>query len=738
MRGFIKELRRRRVFRTAAYYIVGAWLVMQVADVLFPGWGLPDAAVNVLFIAAVIGFPLALVFGWFFDVTTHGIVRTPGPDDEERESPLALQRRDYLVLAALALIGVAILTEATREVVEMPRVTTMAASTLEFSVIEEKLPYSIAVLPFDSIGDGPADEYLGIGISEEIMNQLVRFSGLNVIGRNSSFQFKDSEYPLQRISDLLGARFLLQGSISQEEDRLRISAQLVDETGTLRWSNTFDRATGDIFAIQAEIAEVVAATIAPQIAGPSATPYEPSLEAYQYFLEGRELLRSRIDVKGRARDRLRKAIELDPEYAAAYVELAITELFYTITEEEIAAANELIDHALSLEPGMPRALAVRAFSLQRQDDPDWAVSEIVLRDVLAREPNNVDALDWLNRALTAQGKFAEAATVLDRAARLDPLHGSVAVAAATESVSRGDFETAERRLLRLLEAPNPGFNTHVALRDFFWHTGRLVDMNAISKRQALTIGRHYVGLSWSYALLGLWEQASYWAERSMVDMPNWFWGKFFGRTGVPTWQGRYRDALGEWDKALVKAGKTLSELPDIVAVFYGDAQALAGDFDGAVRTLEPILGGSRPVNLAELGDFSRDAMHSLAFSYLQAGMPDKSRRILEGLEDHIAELQRQGRLHKSNDLFFFARNALLMGDRDLALSRLEQAIAVGWRDYYITMPDPRWSGLRDDAGFQALMAGVKADVDEQRADVLRMDADEDFPAKLDAARALRE
>jgi hypothetical protein len=116
-----------------------------VADVLFPGWGLPDAAINVLFVAAVVGFPLALVFGWFFDITTHGIVRTPGPDEEGSETPLTLQRRDYVILTALALIGVAILTQTTREVVEMPRV--VAATQLDVSMVEEKLPNSIAVLP---------------------------------------------------------------------------------------------------------------------------------------------------------------------------------------------------------------------------------------------------------------------------------------------------------------------------------------------------------------------------------------------------------------------------------------------------------------------------------------------------------------------------------------------------------------------------------------------------------------
>ncbi len=735
MKGFIRELRRRRVFRTAGIYIVSAWLLLQVADVLFPGWGLPDAAINVLFVAALIGFPLALVFGWFYDITTHGIVRTPSAEEEGAEMPLALQRRDYLILTALGVVGVAILTQTTREVVEMPRVAEV--TELQVSVVEEKLPNSIAVLPFANISDDPDNEYFCDGISEEIRNRLGSHAGLNVIGRNSSFQFKNSDYTIRRISDLLGSRYLLQGSVRKQDNALRISTELVDETGAQLWSNTFDRTLGDVFSIQAEIAELVATTIVPQIALPTSSPYEPSLEAYEYFLEGRELLRKRIDVKGRARERLRKAIEIDPQYAAAYAELAITEVFYTNTAEDIAAASELIDTALRLEPGLPRALAARAFSLLQQDDSDYAVAEIVLRDVLTRDPNMVDALDWLSRALRGQGKRLEAEATLEKAVRLDPLHGSIAANVAGSSAERGDFETAERRLLRLLEIPQPAFNTYQTLRDFYWHTGRLVDMNAVAKRQVLTLGRHYMGLSFSYALMGLWDQASYWDARTMVDT-NWFWAKFFGPTSVPYLQGRYRDSLAEWDKVLVAEGKTLSELPDLVALFYGDTQALAGDVAGAIQTLAPVIAPPRPVNYNEFDQFELDAVHSLAWSYEQAGMPEKGRAILESLERQIEETQRLGLLHMSNDLFFYARNALLMGEKDLALERLEQAVEAGWRDYYVQQNDPRWAPLAEDPRYQALMAEVKADVDRQRAEVERIDAEEDFVARLDAARAERQ
>jgi tetratricopeptide (TPR) repeat protein len=288
-----------------------------------------------------------------------------------------------------------------------------------------------------------------------------------------------------------------------------------------------------------------------------------------------------------------------------------------------------------------------------------------------------------------------------------------------------------------LEIPQPAFNTYQTLRDFYWHTGRFVDMNAVAKRQVLTLGRHYMGLSFSYALMGLWDQASYWDARTMVDT-NWFWAKFFGPTSVPYLQGRYRDSLVEWDKALTTAGTTLSEMPHLVTWLYGDTQALAGDFGGAIRNMEPLIGTARPISLAELEAFERDALHSLIWSYQQIGMPDRARPLLESLERQLEEKQGLGLLHMSNDLFFYARNALLMGEKDLALERLEQAVEAGWRDYYVQQNDPRWTPVAEDPRYQALMAEVKADVDRQRAEVERIDAEEDFVAWLDAARAERQ
>ncbi len=730
---FFRELRRRRVFRTSGFYIVGAWLVMQAADVFFPAWGIPDAAINALLIAAVLGFPLALIFGWFYDVTTQGIVRTPPTAGDPGETPSRLQRTDYLILAALAIIAVLIVQEAARDVLHAARVAGEDVVIEPEGGRDDRLPNSIAVLPFTNISNDAENEVLCDGISEEILNKLAGYTGLNVIARTSSFAFKGSDYRIPRISELLGVRYLLQGSVRKDGDRLRISAQLLDESGAQRWSNTFDRTLSDIFAIQSEIAEFVASTVVPQIVA-SADAYEPKLDAYQHFLAGRELLRRRTDVRTRARSQLQEAVDLDPRFAAAYAELAITYLIGTVEQEELAKAGEALDRALALEPDMPRALAARGLLLTQQADRDWVGSEAVLRRALDKDPNMVDALSWLSQAVGAQGRHSEALVLMERAARLDPLNGAIAVNLAESYADRGDFERAERQLLRLLDLPDAGLYPYISLRDFYSQTGRLVDLHAIEKRRALLPGlHHYYGLALAYALHGHWEQASYWIDRSLVDAPDDFWVQFMP-SFVPYWQGRYRDSLAELDRVIAGSGRTLAEMPSSVILVYGETQALAGDHEGAIRTLETVLDPAEPISYVQFASWEQSALHALAWSHLQAGTPEAGRKILESLDRELHDLRREGLLHKSNDLYFFARNAALLGDPDLALDRLEQAVEAGWRDYYIDVPDPRWAILRDNPRYQSLMAKVKTDVDRQGAEIARIDAEEDFPALLDRIR----
>jgi len=735
VKSFLRELRRRKVFRMAGFYVVGAWLIMQAADVFFPGWGLPDAAINILLAAAVLGFPLALVFGWFYDVTSHGIVRTSATDDEDAAGPTPLQRTDYLVLAALAAMAVVILYRAGTEIAEAPRVDTAGKQILEVgeAVSVEKLPNSIAVLPFTNISSDPENEVFCDGISEEILNKLGAFPDLHVIARTSSFLFKDSDFGVPRISGLLGVSYLLQGSVRKAGDRLRISAQLVDDNGTQQWTETYDRELQDVFAVQAEIADIVASVVAPWISHQTSQGYEPDVDAYQRFLSGRALVYRRQTDE--ATEELAAAIRLDPDFAEAHGEMAIALLIGNPGDARLRQARQAIETALQLSPGLPRALAARGLLLEQQREPDWPGAESVLREALENDPNMVDAMNWISTALAVQGADEESKAMLERAARIDPLHPVINANLANIYWDEGEVELAEQIGMRLADLPNPSRGPFIFLRDMYLETGQLVKMNAIEKRQAL-LGLHvYYGLALNYAVLGLWDQAAYWNTRWQQDFPDFFFAGY-AEINMPMWQGRYDDAVRAFEEALEHGGANLSDLDLIFSLYLGRAQALAGHYLDAVVTLAAVLPGQIGQDYTDEG--SIDGYHALAWSYIQLGKPEKSQPLLQQIDKYFRGWKEQGDNQHNPGLYLFAQNTLLMGHVELALDRLETAVDAGWSEYHIRRHDPRWAVLDGNPRYDALMARVKADVERQRAEVEAIDAREDFPALLDQVKAARQ
>jgi len=264
-----REARRRKVFRTAALYVLGSWAALQVADVLFPGFGIPETAIQALVWTAALGFPVALIFGWLFDIGQGGIRRTPPPSAAETAEPRPLGSRDYALLGAFLVIAAVLVFRAVQEVRQVP---VEAASQVAATSVKEdsRLPNSIAVLPFTNISSDPDNEYFCDGISEEILNEISMVRPLNVIGRTSSFAFKGSSLGIDKISATLGVRYVLQGSVRKAEQRLRISAQLLDERGRQIWAQTFDRELANVFDIQQEIARSVANMVTPICMAPRA------------------------------------------------------------------------------------------------------------------------------------------------------------------------------------------------------------------------------------------------------------------------------------------------------------------------------------------------------------------------------------------------------------------------------------------------------------------------------------
>ncbi|MEX2496541.1 MAG: winged helix-turn-helix domain-containing protein [Woeseia sp.] len=600
---------------------------------------------------------------------------------------------------------------------------------------------SLAVLPFANLSGDAESEHFSDGLSEEILNRLSRAPGLRVLARTSSFAYKDSGVDAQTLKDLLGVRYLLEGSVRREGRQLRVTAQLIDESGFRIWGESYDHEVTGIFAIQDEIAASVATSILPQVAEIPKEPVNPHAGAYERYLIGREILHKRLqNADVLAPQELERAVEIDPSFAEARAELAIALVVAARAGkggDALDRAQQEIDTALSLKPGLARAHAAQGFLLLArhvvQMQPlDGPRIEAALRTALALDPNMVDARNWLATVLSEEGHYDEARAEWERTAEIAPLAPAVNTSLAGDMANQGDYAQAERRLRRLLKVPEPSISVFRALDDLYFTTGRLVGSNEIAKQLARTgVKGGRVSnelLVTSYARLGRWDAAEYWQDRTERERDDETVTPS-GQVALLRLQGRYAEAAAALEATLDSDHPESAAAPLLLEL--GTLHALAGDYRAAIEALEP----------ASVGDFTPaepgvDAGHGLAWAYLQTGAPERAQPILEGLQQFFLAVRDSDRLHRSGMLYLFAQNAILAGDHDFAIARLRQAVAAGWRDYFRLLHDPRWNAVRDDRRFQALMATVEADVDRQRAQLEHSD-DNDFVGRIDAVVAAR-
>ena len=360
--SFLQELRRRKVFRLAGLYIVGAWVVLQVADLAFESWDVASSALRYVWLGAGLGFPIALIFGWRYDITTKGIIRTP-PTDTGTQVDLSLHRTDYVVLSLLMAVAIGVIYPLMLQISDSrtPELT-------EFTQKEIK-SNSIAVLPFVNMSDDAGNEYFSDGLSEELLNLLARIPELKVAARTSSFSFKDKDLAIPEIASRLKVAHVLEGSVRKHGNQIRITAQLIQaDNGYHLWSETYDRQLDNIFQIQEDIAVAVVETLRITLLGEVPKTRKTDPKAYQLFLEGQYLKRQlSSDSLNRAVEAFKQAVEIDPAYVPAWAELADTYLWDgrpdgMSREEANALADQAIQVAISTDPEYAFAYYVRGVS----------------------------------------------------------------------------------------------------------------------------------------------------------------------------------------------------------------------------------------------------------------------------------------------------------------------------------------------------------------------------------------
>jgi len=452
------ELKRRNVFRVGGLYVVGAWLIVQVAETVLPAFDVPGWVLRAIIVLLAIGFVPALVFAWLFELTPEGLKRDTEVSPEQSMAPVSGRRMDRLMLVGvLALLGLLLVEWFWPSEGAAPALTPAVAAS----------DASIAVLPFVNMSPDADNVFFADGIAEELLNVLVGIEGLKVASRTSAFSFRDSATPIPEIARLLDVRHVLEGSVRKQGQRVRITAQLIHaDSDTHLWSQTFERDLTDIFRVQEEIARAITTALEDVLGVRRVSVTQPTadLVAYERFLRGRSGFYQRVGLDA-AIDDLEFAVERDPGFAEAWAFLAAASHvasagWPTERDRDVLRAQAPLaaDRALALNPGLVVALAVKGDWLFREGDPvQMAEGLRLLEQAADQAAADTSARLWLGLSWLDLGFPERALPHLVQAQARDPLvpinNGYLGLAHAT----LGRVEEGRRLVLRAVEASAQAF-----------------------------------------------------------------------------------------------------------------------------------------------------------------------------------------------------------------------------------------------------------------------------------------
>src|SRR5438093_5701412 len=419
LRNFFAELRRRNVYKVAVAYAVVGWVIAQIATQIFPFLEIPNWIVRLVIILIAIGFPIALVIAWAFEITPQGIERTEVADT----MPVAPGQKKHAwmyiaIVGAVLSIGLFFLgrygfRNATSSSSELPG-------------------KSIAVLPFDNLSRDPDNAYFAEGVQDEILTRLAKVADLKVISRTSTQRFKSAPSDLREIAKQLGVMHIVEGSVQKANDQVRVNVQLISAlTDAHLWADTYDRKLTDIFAVESEIAKTIADTLQAKLTGSekNAISKKPTENpaAHELYLQGRYFWSKRSTANLRKSiDYFNQAIAQDPNYALAYAGLA--QAWMVLPAYNGGAPVECKPHAeaaarkaLSLDETLSDAVAVLA-SIKAEYDFDFPDARAEYERAIQLNPNDATARHWFSTdCLATTGDHVSELAEMQRAAELDPL-----------------------------------------------------------------------------------------------------------------------------------------------------------------------------------------------------------------------------------------------------------------------------------------------------------------------------
>ena len=457
--SLFRELKRRNVFRIGIAYGIATWLIAQIADLAADSFLAPEWVMKMIITVLILGFPVALVMAWAYELTPDGLRRESDIAHGQSVAQANASKLDRTITIALILAvayfsfdkfvldprrDAALLETASQQAAEI--VSQPQPVTIEPSPTDEAS--SIAVLPFINMSDDAGNEYFSEGLSEELLNLLVKIPQLRVAARTSSFSYKGKDTKIAQIGMELNVTHVLEGSVRKSGNQLRITAQLIKaDDGFHLWSQTYDRTLDNIFQIQDEIATAVVNELKITLLGaiPEARETDPEVHTLylqgKYFmnLQGKENLEKSVSA-------FKQALAIDPDYAPAWTGLSWayeyqTRNRYWTKAQGVALAREAAERALAIDDNMALAWSTLSF-LKKKYEWDWQGAKDAADKALQLEPNNTDVLLGVSSVTSALGQLDKSIKLLERAVTLDPL-GLVGLGSlAARYLSAGRYDEA--------------------------------------------------------------------------------------------------------------------------------------------------------------------------------------------------------------------------------------------------------------------------------------------------------
>ena len=451
MSGFFEELQRRKVYRVAAAYVIAAGFIIQIGSAVIPAWELPNWTLRFVIVLLLIGFPVALILAWAYDLTAEGIQTTASVPGQHR------RRNVTLLVVAGVVISIA------------------AGFFLLPRASARKIDKSIAVLPFENLSADKENTYFAEGIQNEILTKLATVRDLKVISRTSTAKYQSKPANLKTVAQELGVSTIVEGTVQRAGDKVRVNVQLIDaRTDAHLWAKSYDRDFKDVLSVESEVAAQIAdalkANLSPVESHVLAAARTENTEAYDLFLRGQyEFHQAESGVSAAGYDRAdafyRQALALDPNFAEAAADLARSRLsrhwfVSPLTPAELEEVKTLVDRALALAPTSPEAhFALGLFFYWGHRQYEDALAEF--NRTLELQPNNADARAFCAWVYRRRGEWERSLTDSQRAEELDPRDASIPMNIGVTCYALRLWKDAERAELRAL-AIDP-HNTQAAM-----------------------------------------------------------------------------------------------------------------------------------------------------------------------------------------------------------------------------------------------------------------------------------